>query len=48
MKLNKIIEIVRIKQEIREGVEAYTSLLPNQMRSLTRCYCIHSSLDSRE
>lgn len=33
MKLNKIIEIVRIKQEIREVEEAYTSLLPKQIRS---------------
>ena len=33
MTLNKIIEIVRIKQEIREVEEAYTSLLPKQIRS---------------
>ena len=33
MKLNKVIEIVRIKQEIREVEEAYTSLLPKQIRS---------------
>lgn len=33
MELNKVIEIVRIKQEIREVEEAYTSLLPKQIRS---------------
>ncbi|WP_394189459.1 JAB domain-containing protein [Paenisporosarcina quisquiliarum] len=33
MTLNKMIEIVRIKQEIREVEEAYTSLLPKQIRS---------------
>jgi DNA repair protein RadC len=33
MKLEKMIEIVRIKQEIREVEEAYTSLLPKQIRS---------------
>lgn len=33
MKLEKMIEIVRIKQEIREVEEAYTSLLPKQIQS---------------
>jgi len=33
MNLEKVIEIVRIKQEIREVEEAYTSLLPKQIRS---------------
>ncbi|MGE6489789.1 JAB domain-containing protein [Paenisporosarcina sp. NPDC076898] len=33
MTLNKVIEIVRIKQEIREVEEAYTSLMPKQIRS---------------
>ncbi|WP_075617975.1 JAB domain-containing protein [Paenisporosarcina indica] len=33
MKLEKVIEIVRIKQEIREVEEAYTSLLPKQIQS---------------
>lgn len=33
MKLEKVIEIVRIKQEIREVEEAYTSLLPKQIHT---------------
>ncbi|AQQ55231.1 JAB domain-containing protein [Planococcus lenghuensis] len=33
MKFENLVEIIRIKQEVREVEEAYTSLLPQQIRS---------------